>query len=1205
MSAVHRGRYRMRVVIAAVLAIALLVAPTFASSDAPCVAAQAPSGVRYIISLETTGLELASQDEAAAARGGPPLAYDALAADVMERVAQIPGASVETRLGGLFEGLVVRIGAGDEQALASLSSLPGVRAVYPDAEFGLAMDQALEVTGVDLAWAMVGGSASAGAGVRVALIDGGVDPAHPMLSAPDWAFPAGYPLGWPAYASPKVIAARAYFRAGDPPAQGEGTPSPGSLSSGHGTHMAAVVAGMPVTVTLDGQERSLAGVAPGARLMNYRVFYPSASDGYERAYAAEIIQAIADAVQDGANVLCLGWSGGAEELPYASPVADALRAAMDLGVIVVAPAGNDGPGHGSASRLPGGIEEVITVGAQGVSYGRAQFGASLVQDTPLVSLQAIADVAAGGDPYGCAPVPAGSLNDAAVLIRRGACSFADKAYHAQQAGAAISLIINDEDTVTEMGCSGAYCAPGTITIPVAMLPSAAGEQLLTWAQTFGAMPTVMLGVSGRLLSGSPELLPGFSARGPAFGLYLKPDLVAPGAAILSAAPTGGTAGEYSVLSGTSIAAAHVAGAAAVVLGTHPGWQQQEVKAALMGTARRGAADGIDEPAARQGVLDYGAGLLDLPRALSPSLLIDPASLSLGSLSDSNPREVQLRVRDVRTSGETREWSIQTELTEGLSLVSPQSLNTQPGEEALLELAFSMAPGAEASLSAVVTLSDGSDSYRLPVWGAAEPLPAGATVLLVDNDLEFSGGSVDTRPSIEAVLTQLGVSFAVWDSDALAGAAQTWPDAETLQGYEAIIWTLGEKLHPDGTFAVSTPPTSRDEQALMSYLDSGGRLLAMGQNAAEALDTNPDPDPVWGRSTLFHAYLGSHWLQGNVFGTASAPPETVAVTGLPGTFMQGVLLDLGALGSGAGNQHSIDELGAGGAPSAVDDRVVPVAAATGSKTLGAGYVMLAIYSDPTLEDPDVDITYRAVNQSFGLEGINDRIEVTRARDLLRRQLDWLLDDLDVTVASDLVGGPYAVTCLVAEAASSVGASIVSERWRVGEGASAEIVAAVGGKACVTFTDVGEYPVTVEVRDALGHTALGEGVVRIVPGGASDLRASRSEALAGDEIVYTIRAMNTGLTSIEGRFSMPLPAGVTHLSHTGEGVSYIGGVLEWQGALAPGATHTASLTVQIGEGHEPGALIQAAATFTMEGTAFVRRVATEIGGYPLLFLPVLRR
>ncbi|MHB1318891.1 MAG: S8 family serine peptidase, partial [Anaerolineae bacterium] len=917
----------------------------------------ASPGGRYIVQLETPA-GLATDLTALGVAVDAGLASDpaGVAGFVSARVSEVAGASIEARFERLYQGLVVRVVSSDVRVLDELREIPGVRAVYPDIEFSPALYEAVEVTGVDQVWASLGGSASAGADVRVAVIDSGIDIAHPMLLAPGWTYPAGYPVGWPAYTSPKVIAARAYFRPEDPPAIGEGTPLPGAAASVHGTHLSAVIAGMTVTESVNGETRSLTGVAPGARLMNYRVFYPSASDGYERAFAVEIIQAIEDAVSDGADILCLGWSDGGDQLSFASPVADALTAAIAQGVAVIAPAGNEGPGSGSASRLPGGIAEVLTVGAQGAPYGRALFGPAIVADTPLLPLKAVASVATGANPYACAPLPAGSLTGSAALIERGVCPFATKVYMVQQAGAALALIVNTTDVVTDMACSGDYCGPGIVTIPGAMLASVAGQQLLNWARLEGATSSIALSASGRVLTASPELVAPFSARGAAYGLALKPDLIAPGVAIVSAAPTAVPGANYVALSGTSVAAAHVAGAAAILLAGHPSWAQAEIKSAMMGTARVGSAGALDEPRHAMGVLDQGAGLLDLPRALAPSLLLEPASISLGSLAAGTAGQVQVLVRDVRSAGPPLTWTIAAAPAEGLSLSAPATVTSEAGTDATVMLSFSVTATAQGNLSTVITFTSGTESYRLPLWGAVQSPPAAASVLLVDNDLEFSGGGVDTLPSIMAALQRLGVSYAVWSSDALAGAAQTWPSADTLGGYRAIIWTLGEKRSPDGTFATSTPPTARDQQALMSYLDGGGRLLVMGQNVASATDVNPDPDLVWGRSTLYRYYLGAHWLQDNVFAPTSAPHETVAVTGLPGTLLQGVLLDLGALGSGAGNQHSIDELGTGGSPGG-DDLVKAVAAASGDRMTGAGYVMLAKSDEPVLEQPAADIEYR--------------------------------------------------------------------------------------------------------------------------------------------------------------------------------------------------------------------------------------------------------
>jgi uncharacterized repeat protein (TIGR01451 family) len=1162
-------------------------------------------GERFIVQLDTA-VGLASDLMGLRGGQGLEIASDqaGVAAFVSTRVSQIPGASVEARFERLYQGLVVQLASSDARALHELRNIPGVRAVYPDTEFSPTLYDAVNVTGVDQVWAALGGGSIAGADVRVAVIDSGIDVAHPMFVAPGWTYPAGYPVGWPAYTSPKVVAARAYFRPDDPPADGEGTPAPGAAGSLHGTHLAAVAAGMPVNEAINGQIRTLSGVAPGARLMNYRVFYPSASDGYERAFAVEIIQAIEDAVADGADILCLGWSDGGDQLPFASPVADAIRAAIAQGVVVIAPAGNDGPGPDTASRLPGGIEEVLTVGALGAPYGRALFGPAIDADTPPLPLKAVASVATGADPYACSPLPASSLTGSAALIERGGCAFATKVYMVQQAGAALALIVNSSDEVTDMACTGDYCGAGVVTIPGAMLASVAGQQFLNWAQLGGAVASIALSASGRVLAASPEIIAPFSARGPAYGLYLKPDLVGPGVAVISAAPTANPGANYVSLSGTSVAAAHVAGAAAILRAEHPTWEQSEIKSAMMGSARVAPAGALDEPRPAMGVLDYGAGLLDLPRAFEPTLLLEPASISLGKLAAGAAGQVEVLVRDVRTAGLSQLWEIATTPSAGLSVVAPATVTTEAGADTLVTLSYSLAGTAQGDVSAVISFSSGLGSYRLPLWGAVQAPPAVATVLVVDNDLEFSGGGVDTLPSIEAALRRLGVGYAVWPSDSLAGALQTWPSADVLSAYRAVIWTLGEKRSPDGTFATSTPPTTRDQQALMGYLDGGGRLLVMGQNVASATDVNPDPDPVWGRSTLYRHYLGAHWLRDNVFVPTSAPPETVAVTGLPATLLQGVLLDLGALGSGAGNQHSIDELGLGGSPGG-DPLVRPVAAASGEGMAGAGYVMITRADEPALEEPTPDIRYRVLHQSFGLEGVNDRREVTYAHELLDRQLKWLLDEVTVTFPYDLVGGPYALARLTSEATSSVGSPFVSYRWKIGEGATARIVTSSGPVVYVPFDDPGDYALTVEATDALGHSALGQDVVRIVPGGASDLSVSASTALAGDGLVYTIKAVNTGSTSLSGQFAFPLPAGVTYVAHTGNLVTYTGGVLRWAGTLGPLETRVATMSASVNAALSPGTLVTATADFAIEGATFRRTVTTVVFREPLIYFPLIRR
>ena len=1167
--------------------------------SAESVVDQPPAPERVIVQLEALSL-LAARIPLSEATDDALYASALAQRDLVgQRIMDtVPGAEVEATFGLAFSGLSVRVPLYDDDTIDELLRIPGVLAVYPETKFHPAAYESMEIIRAPLFWQHLGGRVTAGQDVRIAVIDSGIAIGHPMFDPAGWSYPPGYPRGWAVHTSPKVIAARAYFRPTDPPVAGEETPVPGVAGSPHGTHAAGVAAGNPVTTMLYGANRTLSGVAPGAFLMNYRIFYPSASDGVERAYTTEILRALEDAIADGAHVLLNSWSGEPATAYMGSPIQQALQAASQAGIVVVAPAGNEGPGRATAGRLPGGLATSITVGIQGAPYGRALFGSPIEQDIGPLPVRPVSDVAPDESPYACAPLPAGSLTQQAALISRGECPFANKAYYAQQAGASLVLIYNTTESVTEMACVGPYCEPGVITVPVAMLSQGLGEQLLAWWALPGGTPHMTLGPAGRVLSDSPELVAPASGRGPAYMSLLKPDFIAPGVGVVSAGLDAG----YVALSGSSVSAGHVAGAAAGLLQANPTWGHTEVKAALMATARTGEPGALDQLPPWTSVLDRGAGLVDLPRAIAPLLRLDPPSLSQPALTASVSRETVVQVRDLRTAGAPLAWQVEIEASAGLDLTGPGSLTTSPGATVPLPLIWQTDASHEGDVEAMVVLRSDAEIYRLPAWGYVHPMPEAGRILLLANDVEFAGGFTDTRPAIEATLNALGVTYDVWDADALFGAEQTLPDPEALLRYDAILWTLGEKRNPDGTFAQPTPPTSRDQQLLMSYLDAGGRLLVMGQNVARATDIDSDPDPVWGRSALYHGYLGAHWLQDDVFGGGGAPPETIAVTGLAGSFLQGLALDLGPVGVGAGNQHSIDELGLGGSPQGYDAPLVqPVAAALSSAAMDRGLVMIAKADGPTLENPEPRISYRVLHQSFGLEGINERPGVTTATELLRRQLNWLLGEVAVDVLDDLVGGPFGVTRLEAIASSTVGASMVSYRWRIIGGGETRLIESHEPVIYLTLDQVGTYALTVEVTDDLGHSALGHGSIRIVAGGASGLTVNRPMAAPGDSLVYALALVNSEPSSLSASFTLPLPAHTTYLSHMGDGVQWVGNALQWSGTLAAGETMLAELRVAIDPETPVPLTIEATAQFVIDGVTFERQAATLVSGERRYWLP----
>ncbi|MDB1087031.1 S8 family serine peptidase [Streptomyces sp. ACA25] len=129
-----------------------------------------------------------------------------------------------------------------------------------------------------------------------------------------------------------------------------------------------------------------------------------------------------------------------------------------------------------------------------------------------------------------------------------------------------------------------------------------------------------------------DVLAGFSSVGPRTrDGALKPDATAPGVGIAAAAAEGSVIGEngeavadgYVAISGTSMAAPHAAGAAALLAQQHPDWSGDRIKAALLASAR-----GADGHTAYQ----QGSGRIDLTRAVRQTVITEPASLSFGTVA---------------------------------------------------------------------------------------------------------------------------------------------------------------------------------------------------------------------------------------------------------------------------------------------------------------------------------------------------------------------------------------------------------------------------------------------------------------------------------------------------------------------------------------------------------------------------------------------
>jgi subtilisin family serine protease len=280
-----------------------------------------------------------------------------LAARIREN---IPRARVRWRYTVTLNGLAVVL---PSERLAALSRVPGVDRVWPSVGYHTLLDTTPQLIGAPTVWGPT--LATAGQGVKIAIVDDGIDQTHPFFAPAGYAYPPGYPKGQTAYTTPKVIVARAFAPA-TPAYANARLPFDPELSD-HGIHVAGIAAGNNNTPTRSGAFR-LSGIAPRAYLGNYRALTVPSEFG-ANGNSPELAAAIEAAVRDGMDVINLSL-GESEIEPTRDPVARALNAAADAGVVSTVSAGNDFGelGFGTITS-PANAAKAISVAASSGGHG--------------------------------------------------------------------------------------------------------------------------------------------------------------------------------------------------------------------------------------------------------------------------------------------------------------------------------------------------------------------------------------------------------------------------------------------------------------------------------------------------------------------------------------------------------------------------------------------------------------------------------------------------------------------------------------------------------------------------------------------------------------------------------------------------------------------------------------------------------------------
>ncbi|WP_308192630.1 S8 family serine peptidase, partial [Nocardioides sp. CFH 31398] len=556
-----------RVLLGVLLVGSLLVAAPGpgAAGDVPAVTSRAVSSLRLVV---LTGPGTAG---AAADPGRPPATRGSLLARQDRTLAAVGSPEPVYRWTAALDGFAVRL---TDAEAAQLAARPEVVAVEDDAVRPLASVPAARPE------PSAPGSPSralrGGAGVVVGVVDSGVDPDSPVVadSRGLGRRPAGFAgrcltgPGWPADACDgKLVASGWFVRGFGEERLASSATLSGRDDTGHGTSVVSVAAGNGgVGVVARDRLGTYSGIAPQARVASYKACWTAPDPSRDGCATSDLVSAVDRATADGVDVLSVAVGG-----PARPDVLDrALVGAAEADVVVVAAAGNTGGEAYAAHPSPG----VLSVGAHTTPLRRGRLdlpgGSSVtgamasrrrLDDVRLVRGADVAVPGARRDAALCAPgsLDAARVDGAAVVCDRGAVSRLEKSAAVDRAGGVAMVLVNER---------GSSLTLDLHRVPVLHLGAPEGRRLDDALARRGAAPLVDLVPDGE---GFRRLHPAaFSATGDPAGAVLGPSVLAPGVSVLGAVPPAPDGLGWRSFSGTSAAAAAVAGAAARLRAVRPG-----------------------------------------------------------------------------------------------------------------------------------------------------------------------------------------------------------------------------------------------------------------------------------------------------------------------------------------------------------------------------------------------------------------------------------------------------------------------------------------------------------------------------------------------------------------------------------------------------------------------------------------------------------
>lgn len=591
---------------------------------------------------------------------------------------------------------------------------PASSELEKDITFETQMNTSIDHLGIEKVW----NEGFKGKGIKVAVLDTGIDPDHPEFQ--------GIYKGGKNFIENSSDYARQ--RADDDPRETSPKERPAhkpefdadgrSFYTDHGTHVAGTIA------AIGANPYGVSGIAPEVDLYAYRVL-----GAYGSGATSGIIAAVEHAVDEQMDVINLSLGGGSNS--ENDSLAYAINNAMMADVISVISSGNSGPNRGTVttpgtSRL--GIvvgnttnpevqhsaEVTVTVGddytySSQLKFMATTFGqelaAQLNGEYELVSVPGVGNKA---DFEGI------DVEGKVVLISRGEIAFVDKIANAKEKGAIATIIHNSSNGTNTPGVSDVFLSDSFAFIPTIDMSYTDGSAIREMLETGTGI--VSFGNFASTDSEGDEINSS-SSRGPSTPNFdIKPDVIAPGTNIMSSIPAykwdfpdASYEKSYDRFTGTSMAAPHIAGIAALVKQANPNWDAFDVKVALSNTAKLFDTNQYD-------VFSQGAGRVDAYAAAFPSALAyaeDEAVLDASGEIVPNikgtvtfgPQDLendvsvtkQIRVKDVKGVGGT--FSASVDVTKDYSGASVTIDNPS----------FTLAPNGEQVLNVTLTASQNSNT----------------------------------------------------------------------------------------------------------------------------------------------------------------------------------------------------------------------------------------------------------------------------------------------------------------------------------------------------------------------------------------------------------------------------------------------------------------------------------------------------------------